>query len=66
MADKPKTGGPLHRLFLGCLLLFGAVLLLRWVFDLLASMWLGLLVVGIAALVIVAVWIWLRIKRSRW
>lgn len=65
MTDEPKRG-PVERFFHACLLVAGGALALHLAIQLLAAVWVWIVVVGLIALTaFIGVDIW-RQRRNRW
>jgi hypothetical protein len=65
MTDEPKRG-PVDRFFHACLLVVGGALALDIAIQLLAEIWVWLVIVGLIALAgFIGIEIW-RHKRNRW
>lgn len=65
MSDKPVRS-PMRWLFDGALLLLGAALAVNWALCLISQIWIGMLIMTVAAVTITGIVLWWRLWRNRW
>ena len=61
-----KQAGPITRIWHGSLLLLGSAIAISLTLQLLASIWLWLVLIAVIAAVVGALIVWLRARRSNW